>query len=110
MSMHQEEAVTFNEAEWAFMMSDPCYFGYSCPAGHALREDDPIVIHDGCQTCASINDQLESWEGCPDREVERWLRSLRDFPLITCGKCKGQHVGTGAVRRCYGLPAAHPNA
>lgn len=82
-----DEEVFFSDAEWAAMMKDPVYFGYSCRAGHRIREDDPFVIAEGCPKCFAA---AEMGEAPPPPS----------FPMIRCGHCKGRHVGTGAVRRC----------
>lgn len=103
------DSVTFTDREWATMMADPVYFGYSCPNGHALREDDPAVIANGCMVCFEEGEFesgiYDDCEGEPDaatlRALARRAARLRDFPVISCGSCKGQHVGTGAVKRCY---------
>jgi hypothetical protein len=80
------EEVFFSEAEWGAMLSDPVYFGYSCRAGHRIREDDPFVMAEGCPKCFAGN---EYGEVIPP-----------DFPLVRCGHCGDHHVGVGAVRRC----------
>jgi hypothetical protein len=106
----REEGVSFTDAEWREMLQDPCRFGYSCQSGHALREDDPFVIAEGCPTCFGLSETYCDWAEedreptkAEIRERDRYLESLRDFPLIRCGKCKSNHVGVGAVRRCYGV-------
>lgn len=100
------EHVTFTPREWREMMADPCYYGYSCPDGHALRDDDPAVIANGCMVCFGLGERANDWidrDPTPAemRELDRYAASLRDFPLVACGNCKTHHVGTGAVRRCY---------
>jgi len=100
------QGITFSKEEWDAMMDDPVYYGYSCRMGHALREDDPAVIANGCMTCFGLSESYD-WaseeEETPEmrRAEERYLKSLQDFPVIRCGKCKGTHVGVGGVRRCY---------
>jgi hypothetical protein len=81
------ETVRFSDDEWAAMMRDPVYFGYSCRAGHRIREDGPFVIAEGCPKCFAAN----------EAGVEPPPPS---FPLIRCGHCSGRHVGVGAVYRC----------
>lgn len=100
------DSVTFTDREWREMMADPVYFGYSCPDGHALREDDPAVIANGCMTCFGLAESMSDWgdsDPTPEdlRAMERRADRLRDFPLVFCGCCKSHHVGVGAVKRCY---------
>jgi hypothetical protein len=108
MPYFDHEHVSFSDAEWRAMQDDPVYFGYACSAGHAIREDDPAVIANGCPVCFELGEYEYAMYcefGEPDdkaqREWERYAASLRNFPLIACGNCKDQHVGKGAVRRCY---------
>jgi hypothetical protein len=98
-----EEPVTFSDEEWAAMMADPVYFGYSCRVGHAIRDDQ--VMPEGCPTCFGINEAMgDLYEGDPSPEemaaFDAWADSLRAFPLILCPHCNYEHVGTGAVERC----------
>lgn len=103
------ETVTFSKQEWDEMMSDPVFWGFSCRNGHAIREDDPAVIANGCPTCFELGEMqadIYSYEGDePDpatlRAFDRYARKLRDFPVVKCGNCRQDHVGKGAVKRCY---------
>ena len=81
------EEVRFSDAEARAMAQDPVYFGYSCRAGHPVREDDPFFIAEGCPTC--FNDAEVGGPPTPP-----------SFPMIRCGHCTDRHVGVGAVRRC----------
>lgn len=103
----EEERVVFTDEEWAAMMADPTYFGYSCQQGHAIREDDPSYIALGCGTCWHIGENGESMYYDDNEPTEEelarfnaWADSLRSFPLIDCPTCGSDHVGEGAVARC----------
>lgn len=91
------EEVRFSDAEWGEMMRDPVYFGYSCPQGHRLREDDSFVLAEGCPTCFAFH---ESLDGLSEDELDQIFSPAPHFPIIRCGHCKSTHVGVGAVRRC----------
>lgn len=110
--LHPEdiEPVTFTDAEWRRMMSDPVYYGYACRSGHLAREDDLYVIANGCPTCERIGEAYaDLYEYATDntpthkevKALDRWAKSLEVWPVIRCGNCKGSHVGVGGVRRCY---------
>lgn len=89
------EEVRFTDAEYEAMRKDPVYYGYSCPRGHSIREDDPFYQAEGCPKCFA---EAESWDYEAD---EPGIVIPADFPLVRCGKCKTNHVGVGAVRRCF---------
>lgn len=109
--LHPEdiEPVTFTDAEWRRMMSDPVYYGYACRSGHRAREDDLYVIAVGCPTCEMLSEAYEelgdALGGIPDaaaeRRFDRWAKTFEVWPVIRCGNCRGTHVGVGGVRRCY---------